>query len=356
MTALPGGAQGFSWQGPPLAAVSVIDELSAIGSAVEPVMKEYMLKGASREFAEILTHQVDAGGKRLRPALVMLSCEAARGSRHEALRAAAAMELIHNYSLIFDDILDKGDIRRGKPTTRKKFGDAMALLAALHYREAIAQAVNDSPGSAELHRLVSKTVESLVEGERADILYEQAGREEEYIDRHRVREPSWETYEAIIANKTASLMSACAEAGAIVAGASEKMRAALRDYGMLAGEAFQIADDTLDIFGDESKLGKQVGKDIVEHKLGNAAILLALEELDDQRRSQLLSVLRKSDASEGEVRQAIEIIKSTNSRQRAIERAQERVRSAKLALKPLPESSAKRRLAELADSFVNREF
>ena len=336
--------------------MSIIDELSAIGSAAEPVMREYILRGASREFAEVLTHQIDAGGKRLRPALVMLSCEAARGSGHEALKAAAAMELVHNYSLIFDDIIDKGDVRRGKPTTRKEFGDAMALLAALHYREAIAQAVNDSPGSAELHRLVSKTVESLVEGERADILYEQAGRQEEYVDRHRMREPSWEVYETIILNKTASLMSACAEAGAIVAGASEKMRAALRDYGMFAGEAFQIVDDILDIFGDEAKLGKQVGKDIVEHKLGNAAILLALEELDDQRRNQLLSMLRAADASEGEVSQAIEIIKSTKSRQRAIESAQEKVRSAKLALKPLPDSTAKRRLAELADAFVNREF
>jgi len=336
--------------------VSIIDELSAIGSAAEPVMREYILKGASREFAEVLTHQIDAGGKRLRPALVMLSCEAARGSRYEALKAAAAMELVHNYSLIFDDIIDKGDIRRGKSTTRKRFGDAMALLAALHYREAIAQAVNDSPGSVELHRLVSSTVENLVEGERADILYEQAGRDEEYIDRHRMREPSWETYAAIILNKTASLMSACAEAGAIVAGASEKMRVALRDYGMLAVEAFQIVDDTLDIFGDEAKLGKQVGKDIVEHKMGNAAILLALEELDDQRKNQLLSVLRKVGASASEVTQAIEIIRSTNSRQRAIERAQEKVKSAKLALKPLPESTAKRRLVELADAFVSREF
>jgi len=336
--------------------VSVIDELSAIGSAADPVIKEYVLRGASREFAEVLVHQIDAGGKRLRPALVMLACEAARGSRHEALRAAAAMELVHNYSLIFDDIIDRGDTRRGKPTTRKRFGDAMALLAALHYREAISQAVNDSPGSSELHQLVSKTVESLVEGERADILYEQAGRADEYVESHRMREPSWETYERIVANKTASLMGACAEAGAIVAGASGKVRAALREYGTLAGMAFQIVDDALDIFGDQAKLGKQVGKDIVEHKLGNAAILLALEELDEEGRSRLLSVLRKEGVSEDDVSRAIETIRSTNSRTRAMEKAQEKVKLAKLALKTLPESSAKRKLIELADAFVKREF
>jgi len=336
--------------------LSVLDELSEIGRTAEPTMREYVLRGASPEFREVLTHQLDAGGKMLRPALVMLACEAAGGSRHEALKAAAAMELVHNYSLIFDDIIDRGEIRRGKPTTRKVFGDSMALLAALHYREAIAQVVNDSPKSATLHGLVSKTIESLVEGERADIVYEQAGRQEDYIRRVRLREPSWETYESIVAHKTGSLMEACAEAGAIVAGASEKIRKALGDYARLAGEAFQIVDDTLDIFGEEAKLGKKVGKDIAEHKLGNAAILLALDELDGDRREALLSILRKEDVSQGDIDRAIGLMKTTNCRDRAFSSAREKVEMAKKALKVLPQSHASRRLTELAESFVSREF
>jgi geranylgeranyl diphosphate synthase type I len=336
--------------------LNVLDELSEIGRTAEPVIREYVLRGASAEFREVLTHQLDAGGKMLRPALVMLACEAAGGSRHQALKAAAAMELVHNYSLIFDDIIDRGEIRRGKPTTRRVFGDSMALLAALHYREAIAQVVNDSPQSAALHGLVSKAIENLVEGERMDILYEQAGREEEYVKRARMREPSWETYERIVIHKTASLMGACAEAGALIAGASDEVRKGLGDYARLAGEAFQIADDTLDIFGEETKLGKKVGKDIAEHKLGNAAVLLALNELDADGKANLLSILRKEHVSQEDLSQAIELMRSTGCRDKALKIAAERVELAKRALHVLPDSDAKARLIVLAESFVSRQF
>lgn len=339
-----------------MASLSALGELSEIGRTAEPVIREYVLKDASSEFREVLIHQLDAGGKMLRPALVILACEAAGGSRQEAIKAAAAMELVHNYSLIFDDIIDRGDIRRGRPTTRKVFGDSMALLAALHYREAIAQVVNDSPQSAALHRLVSEAIEDLVEGERMDILYEQAGRQEEYVERARMREPSWETYERIVIHKTASLMRACAEAGAIIAEASDKVRRNLGDYAQLAGEAFQIADDTLDIFGEEAKLGKKVGKDIAEHKLGNATILLALDELDAKGKAKLLSILRNERVSQDDVDQAIKLMGSTGCREKALKIAEERIGLAKKALSALPDSDAKTELIALAESFVSRQF
>jgi len=336
--------------------MSILEELSSIGSSVDPVIREYLLRGSSEEFREILLHQVEAGGKRFRPALVMLACEAAGGTKDSALRVAAAMELVHNYSLIFDDIIDRGELRRGKPTTRKKYGDAMALLAALHYREAIDQAIDEGPRPTELHELICGTIKKLVEGERVDVLYEQAGRDDDYVKRTRLAEPSWDTYERIVTNKTASLMAACAEAGAMVAGASGGVREALGLYGGKAGEAFQIMDDLLDIFGEETKLGKRVGKDIEEHKLGNAVILLALEELDREGGRQLLAILRKKRSSRRDVSRAIRLLEATGCKERALALARERVEMAKRALGALPDSEAKRKLIAMAEAFVSREF
>jgi len=336
--------------------MDILEELSSMGSLVDSLLRRYLLRGSSREFSEVLLHQVEAGGKRLRPALTLLVCEAAGGRRDDAMNVAVAMELVHTYSLIFDDIIDRGELRRGKPTTRKKYGDPMALLAALHYREVISEVVNDGASPARLHGLVSGMIKNLVEGERIDVLYEQAGRQDAYIKRVRKTEPNWSTYERIVSLKTASLMRACAEAGAIAAGAPDEIVRAVGDYAGRAGEAFQIVDDVLDVFGEQTKLGKQIGKDIAEHKLGNAVVLLALDELKGSKRRALLSILRKERVTRKDISRAIELMKETKCKERALALARQKVVSAKEALKPLPDTNAKKRLEELADSFVTREF
>ncbi|MBO3801714.1 MAG: polyprenyl synthetase family protein [Thermoproteota archaeon] len=334
--------------------MSSVPKLFEIGRKVDPIMIKYLVEGASEDFKPILLHQIEAGGKRIRPAIVLLSCEASGGNPEWAIWIAAALELIHNYTLLYDDIIDRGELRRGKKTTRAVYGDAMALLAGLHYREAINKLVNRSPASYKLHELVSQAIIELTEGERLDVLFEQTGRTERYITEKRITTPSWELYLNLVQKKTASLLVASARAGAIVADASQEIEESLSKYGLNLGIAFQVIDDYLDLFGKEEKFGKEIGKDIKEHKLSNALILLALEELEDIDKNKLLSILRK-ESSVDEISEGIELIKSTRARERAMNFAEERVKMAKTVINLLPNSSAKTLLCELADSVVKRE-
>jgi len=337
--------------------LSIMAKLLEIGSRVEPYIEKYLRSYLDEEFSEVVLHQVKSGGKRVRPALTILCCEAVGGDPEDAMPAAAAMELIHNYSLIFDDIIDHGDFRRGLPTTRKLYGDVMAMLAGLHYREAICEAICDCKNSERLHRLVAKTVKLLVEGERLDVLFEQAGREEEsYILRHRRKVVSKEEYIRMIRHKTGALIQASCLAGGIVAGAPENYLSALGEYGISIGIAFQIADDILDIFAEEKKLGKKVGKDIIEHKLGNIVILYALEELDEAERRRLLDIIRSPEVSEDMVKEAVKLINSTNARERAYGEGWAYVKKALKALELLPKSEAREILKGLAEFIISRSY
>ncbi|MCD6368970.1 MAG: polyprenyl synthetase family protein [Thermoproteales archaeon] len=334
----------------------ILGELSEVGRLVDPFMEKALANMVSSDFLEIVLHQVKTGGKRVRPALVILSCEACGGSREDALPVAAAIELIHEYSLIFDDIIDRGEIRRGKPTVRKLYGDIMALLAALHYRESISELVNQSKKPLELHALVAETIKRIIEGERLDILFEQAGRREEYIVKHRYREIDFSDYLRMIEYKTAALIEAACLAGAIIADAPPVQRDALAKYGRKIGIAFQLIDDLLDIFGEEKTFGKKVGKDILEHKLGNAIILKALQNLPKEKREDLLEILRSEKISEEGVRKAIKIISMTNAREEVYNMALTLVEDAKKSLLGLPVSQARSKLEKLADFIVKRKF
>jgi len=334
--------------------MSIIDTLSRAAREVDGVILQYLERGASREFLPIVRHQVEAGGKRVRSALSILSCEATGGDRGKALRPAAMIELIHNYSLIADDIIDRGEIRRGLPTVRAKYSDAMALLSAMHYREALDEIVDDCPRSDDMRKLMIETIKATIEGERLDILFEQAGRNENYIVKHRCKSVSWDLYFEMIGKKTATLIRASCLAGCLAASASDDLTDALAGYGWKIGLGFQVADDFLDIFG--KRTGKEKGKDIIEHKLGNAAIISALEELSDSKAKDLRSILRSSRVKESKLKQALKLIDGTSAKTRTHRLAQKLVNEGKAKLKILPESSAKTALVQLADFISTRVY
>ena len=336
--------------------MSIVSRLKDIGERVDPIIEKYLLDEASEDFKPILLYQIKSGGKRIRPALTILCCEAVGGNVEDSLNIAAAMEMIHNYSLIFDDIIDKGEIRRGLPTVRKKYGDTMAILAAVHYREAIAQAVNSSKNSKLLHELVASTVKRLTEGERLDVLFEQSGRSEEYILKHRYNNITLDDYLKMISYKTAELIKTSCLAGGIVAGARKELLEILESYGYNVGMAFQIIDDILDIFGEEKKFGKKIGKDIIEHKLGNIVILLSIMRLEEYEKKSLKGILRKDMVSEGDVRVAIDIISKTDARNVAYNMARKHIDNAINSIKKLEESRARDLLKELAIFVIKREF
>lgn len=327
------------------------------GRKIDPVMEKYLLKNVSKEFVEAVLYQIKIGGKRVRPALTMVSAAVAGGREEDAYPAAAAVELTHNYSLILDDIIDHSELRRGHPTVWKKYGISTAILIAVHYRESISDALNDTPDPPIFHDIMAKTIKLLVEGERLDILYEQAGRvDEPYFVENRYESVTLEDYLRMIERKTAVLIETSCKFGAMSVGASKDVVEALAKYGYNLGMAFQVGDDIIDLFGKEEKTGKRVGQDIKEHKLGNVVVLFALEELEGDDREKILSVLKKDEVSWSEVREVIEIIGKTGARKRAEEMRDKYVEEALKALERLEKTRYREILKDLAYFIKAREY
>lgn len=215
---------------------------------------------------EAMMYSLMAGGKRLRPILVLAAAESLDADSTAAMPAALAVEMIHTYSLIHDDLpaMDDDDFRRGKPTNHKVFGEAMAILAG---DALLTHAFHTIVQSARKHGVSGETIADIVEdlsrlsgapgmvgGQAADMLGEQGVtqlEELEYIHLH----------------KTSDLIVFSLKAGGRIAGASDKQLAALEYFGTCIGLAFQIQDDILDLIGDEQKLGKPVQSDVKQQKV-----------------------------------------------------------------------------------------
>jgi farnesyl diphosphate synthase len=213
-----------------------------------------------------MRHSLLGGGKRLRPLLVLEAGSAVRGDEDELLRFACAVEMIHTYSLVHDDLpaMDDDDLRRGRPTCHKAFGEAAAILAgdALLTRafEILAEVGADEPEPVLRRRIEATSLLAraagtggLIGGQMADL--EAEGRDLPASDVERIHRA-----------KTAALLSACVEGAAALAGALPAERAALVRYGRALGLAFQIVDDVLDATGDAAELGKTAGKDAQARK------------------------------------------------------------------------------------------
>jgi len=329
-----------------------IEVLREMAKAVNPVILRYLKRGSEKSFIPIVSYQVRTGGKRVRSTLALLSCQACGGKFEDALLPAAMIELIHNYSLIMDDIIDHGELRRGLPTVRAKYGDAQALLAGMFHREVIGEIAYDSSKTREMYALLVNAIKETIEGERLDILCEQSGREDQYMITHRYTSVSPKLYFRIIKKKTAELIKAACLAGAIAADATEPQQEAISRYGEKVGLAFQVIDDFLDIFGE--KTGKQRGKDIIEHKLNNAVIVYALQEMSPQERSQLVRILRTKEIGQAQLKQAMKLLESTGARMKVLKLAKELVDDAKKSLAILSETPSKQALVELADFVAAR--
>ncbi len=339
-------------------AKEALKRLIETGKKVDPVMEKYLLRHVSEAFKEPVLYPIRVGGKRIRPALTLLSAEAAGGPQDKALPAAAAVELTHNYSLILDDIIDHSEKRRGQPTVWKKYGLSIAILVAVHYRESISEALNDTPDPPRFTEILTETIKVLVEGERLDILFEQAGRlDEPYVVEHRYKVVTLDDYMDMVRKKTSVLIRTACMFGAMSVGAPEDLVNALGEYGEALGIAFQVGDDILDLFGKEELTGKKVGQDIVEHKLGNVVVALALDELSGSDRDELLSILRKDVVTYDDAKCAIKLIEEkTSARERAEKLRDEWVKKAIESLAPLPDTEAKRLLEGLAYFVSIREY
>lgn len=232
----------------------------------EAAMEQYMQdERIPAELREVMSYSLFAGGKRLRPALVLAAARLCGGSEEDALPFACAIEMIHTYSLIHDDLpaLDNDDLRRGRPTSHKAFDEARAILAgdgllSLAF-EIMLRAVRAGEKSSAMLRAalaVSEAagVHGMVAGQWVDVRSEGKQKNTEIL-----------TY--IHENKTAAMIIGALQAGAHTAGADESALAALTRYGAELGLTFQIVDDILDIVGETKELGKKTGSDEANKKL-----------------------------------------------------------------------------------------
>lgn len=346
------------------------DELFArvkeMAKDVDGKILELIPEKEPRELYEAARHYPLAGGKRVRPPFVVLrAAEAVGGDPAKALYPAAAVEFIHNYSLVHDDIMDMDELRRGRPTVHKVWGGVnMAILAGdlLFSKafEAVARAEVGPEKKARILDVLVRTSNELCEGQALDIEFET--REEVTVAE----------YLRMISGKTGgALFDGSATIGAIVGGTEneEYIRALSKWGGRNVGIAFQVWDDVLDLIADEEKLGKPVGGSDVRKGKKTLIVSHFFQHANDEDRSEFMRVFGKyaGDARGGdalihdervkeEVARAIELLRKYGSIDYAAEYARKLVREANEALKVLPKSEARRDLELLAEFLVERDY
>jgi geranylgeranyl diphosphate synthase type II len=242
---------------------SIEAALRQTAATVDAALRERLARydGASPRLAEAMRYSLEAGGKRLRPALVLWCGEACGGDQRTAMSAAVAVECVHTFSLIHDDLpaLDDDDLRRGRPTCHKQYGEAIAILAgdallALAF-EVLGGEVADPAVARAMTRELAAAAgwQGMIGGEAADIEGQSMTPDASLVAR-------------IHAAKTARLIEASCRLGALAAKASESQLAALARYGHELGLAFQATDDLLDVTASSDQIGKRTGKDAAAGK------------------------------------------------------------------------------------------
>jgi len=310
------------------------------------------IDGKPRELYEAALHYIRAGGKRLRPLMTVLAARMAGGYEDVAIPAAAAIEVLHTFTLIHDDIIDRDEFRRGVPTVHRLWGIDTAIVAgdvlyAYAYR-CLLRALDFGVEHSRIVKAVEYLTEGAIrvaEGQMLDMLFSR--REVVSVDE----------YIEMVERKTSALFIAAVSMGAILGGGDERLISKLREAMRLAGIAFQIKDDILGLVGDEKTLGKPVLSDLREGKR-TILVIYALQRLNDERRDRLLRVLGNSQASIEELRKAAEIIMSTGAVEYADKLAREYAERARHIIESIEcrDPDAKSMLLELIDYLVKRRF
>lgn len=299
------------------------------------------------ELYEPANYILGLGGKRLRPALALLSYELFRGDVERALPVAHAVEVFHNFSLVHDDIMDQAPLRRGQPTVHHRYGVNTAILSGdvmlIYVYEFLLRQPNRDRLD-EVIRVFNRVAIEVCEGQQLDMNFEQRSDVsiEEYID--------------MVGKKTAALISGSLELGALVAGAGRDDVDRLSAFGRHIGIAFQLQDDILDTFGDPAKFGKKVGGDIAQNKK-TFLILKALESADAPTRKRLLELM---GATGGDEQAKIDAVTALLKSLHVPEMAEaEKQRHQQLAFGYFRAVSApperKATLLELTESLIGRE-
>jgi heptaprenyl diphosphate synthase len=309
-------------------------------ATVEVALREEIRRDPG-EVSAPMTDLFAAGGKRVRPALVLLSARCGHYDLGRLTPAAMAVELTHAATLVHDDVIDRSPVRRGRPTVAASLGDEPAIVVGdFYFAKAYEHAARTE--STEVVGILARAVMEICAGEvrQQAIRYRCSTGVEEYMQR--------------IEAKTATLLTACCDIGAVLGALPDAQRSALHAYGRLVGLAFQIADDVLDYLGSEGEMGKPIGKDIAE---GFATLPLMIAR-EDKRVSDLLQTVLEDGRklSIHDAQAVVEIVRESSAPQRAIAQAEDCARQAREQLRVIDAGETRDALEALSGYVVTRKL
>lgn len=290
---------------------------------------------------QVVQYIMQNGGKRLRPLLTLLSAKIAGYQGNAAAKLAAAMEMIHTASLLHDDVVDDAPLRRGKPSAKAKWGNSISILVGDFFWCKMSQLIVDH-GCLKTLKVVTETITSTTEAEILE------------ITKHSDFSIDEETYLKIIRGKTAVLMAACCQIGAILGGVSENYVEALKRYGYDLGTAFQLADDVLDYESEGEKFGKHKGGDLREGKL-TFPLLVALRRTNVEEKQLIKDTLLADRVESDKFKHILEIIHKYDGMNEARRLAKKYVERAQKHLDPFKHSLERESLLSLAAYAVDRD-
>lgn len=314
----------------------IADQLSRVRNLINQQLTSH---AKTEDINELLEHINSRSGKMVRPGLVLLAGRCYGKITDKHISVAAIIEMIHNATLLHDDVIDEGKKRRGLPTINSLWGNESAVLLGdfmlSHVFKMCAQL------ESRVADIIATAAVRLCKGELRQVVQKHYWQlnEAEYID--------------VITEKSAVLFSSSCFLGGFLAGASESQAQSLADFGLNAGIAFQITDDLLDIVGDESKTGKTLGSDVDKHKLTLALIHL-LKAVDEREKNTIINSFLDRRDSQYDKNALLEILGRYGSLEYARSRAREFVAAAKQALTDLKQSNAKDALIETAEFMTGR--
>jgi len=315
---------------------------------------ERAIKETSLIQASPLSHEaqavMEAGGKRLRPVLVLITCEAVSGQFTTAIPAALAYELAHEASLVQDDVFDNSDLRHERETVHKRQG----LIGAFLVSDLMIFEIFNQLAKYDNSKLTKSKVAKLMTylAGAANLTIKGEYLEAKYATKSSFSEPE---YLETAALKTGALMAATAASGALVGGASQKVIDSMYRFGHNLGIAFQIRDDILDFTGDATKLGKPVLKD-VQNNVCNIVLINALERADAYQQNRINSMLYKKWFAQTDVNELLEVLNELRAIEYASKLAEKYAELSRHCLKPLPDSSAKDKLVCLTLALESRKI
>lgn len=305
------------------------------------------LKGNPKILYDAAAHLIIHGGKRLRPHMVIKSCQILRGNISNAMPAASAVEMIHNFTLVHDDIMDNDEMRHGVPTVHKKFGMPIAILAGDVLFSKAYQIISESKLSKDATiQLVSRLAKACVDVCEGQLLDVKMAEEK--------RIPLQKEYITMIGKKTAALFDVSCSMGAICATNNQKDISNLSNFGRNLGIAFQITDDLIGVMGDPKITKKPVGNDLREGKK-SLPILMAIKLAKGKDKKTILKAFGNPKSTKNDLKNAVDVIRSLGIEENVRNQALEYAEKAKKSLSKYS-GSAKTELIDLLDFVVKRSL